>query len=279
MKRAAPWSTSTLRCLARPASPPVSAPTTPAFHATSAARSILRRAERDSVRGHLLRLGDHPSSVQERLGGDAADIQADPAERLMALDERDAQSEVGGPERRRVAAGSRSQDRRRRSRAGPPARPRGRPGGAAARPRRRQRARSLTLSSRTVSAGAGTSSSAFGFRLSSVSCEPVDLARHRRPTLVLRVHRRPSVNASRDDLDPWRRAVLGAGRSGARGARRTGPPSPVDRRDGRRTATGGGRAIRSRARTHHQPRLEGTTADTGRSPARLDARGSPPPAR
>ena len=37
---ASPWTTVTLRCLARPARPPVSRPTTESFHAPSAARSI-----------------------------------------------------------------------------------------------------------------------------------------------------------------------------------------------------------------------------------------------
>ena len=47
--------------------------------------------------------------VQQRLGGDAADVQAGAAE-LVLLDERDAQAELGGAQRTRVAAGPRSQD-------------------------------------------------------------------------------------------------------------------------------------------------------------------------
>ncbi len=74
-------------------------------------RDVDRRvAESDAVRGHLLGLGDHSRGVQQRLGGDAADVQAHAAEAFVALDERDPQSEVRGAERRRVAADPGAED-------------------------------------------------------------------------------------------------------------------------------------------------------------------------
>ncbi len=36
----------------------------------------LRAAKADSVLGHLLGLGEHPGGVQQRFGGDAADVEA-----------------------------------------------------------------------------------------------------------------------------------------------------------------------------------------------------------
>ena len=59
------------------------------------------------MRLHLLRLGDHPGGVQECLGRDAADVQADTAELLVALDQDGVQFEVRGTERRAVAADAR----------------------------------------------------------------------------------------------------------------------------------------------------------------------------
>ena len=60
-------------------------------------------AEPDAEVARLSGLGDHASRVQDRLRRDAADVQADPAERLVALDERHVEAEVGGAERGRVA--------------------------------------------------------------------------------------------------------------------------------------------------------------------------------
>jgi hypothetical protein len=57
-----------------------------------------------------LGLGDHLGDVQQRLGGDAADVQADAAERLVALDEHDVEAEVRCAEGRRVAAWPGSED-------------------------------------------------------------------------------------------------------------------------------------------------------------------------
>ena len=58
----------------------------------------LRLPERDAVLGHLLRLRDDLRRVQQRLGRDAPDVQADAAERVVALDERRLQPQVGSAE-------------------------------------------------------------------------------------------------------------------------------------------------------------------------------------
>ena len=65
-----------------------------------------RVAEGEAVSGHLLRLADDPGGVEEGLGGDAADVEADAAERGPALDQGGGPAEVGGPEGGRVAAGA-----------------------------------------------------------------------------------------------------------------------------------------------------------------------------
>ena len=67
-------------------------------------------AEGDAVVGGELRLGDDLRHVQQRLGRDAADVQADAAEALVALDEDDVEAEVGGAERGGVAADAGAED-------------------------------------------------------------------------------------------------------------------------------------------------------------------------
>ncbi len=67
-------------------------------------------AEADPERGRLLGFRDHAGGVQQRLRGDAADVQADAAEHVEALDEHDLEAEVGGAEGGRVAAGSGADD-------------------------------------------------------------------------------------------------------------------------------------------------------------------------
>jgi hypothetical protein len=62
-------------------------------------------AEGQAVLGHLLGLGDHPGRVQQGLGGDAADLEADPAEDRRAVHQHDRLAEVGGAEGGAVAAG------------------------------------------------------------------------------------------------------------------------------------------------------------------------------
>ena len=108
------------------------------FHVAQRVEVDLRRAERDAVLGQRLRLGDHLRDVQQRLRRDAADVEADAAEHRVALDHHDVEAEVGGAERRRVAAGPGAQHehaRRARRRARTPAGA----GGAACAARRRPR--------------------------------------------------------------------------------------------------------------------------------------------
>ena len=66
----------------------------------------LRRAEGDAMRGHRLGFVDDLGHMQQRLGGDAADIEADAAQRRALVDQHDLLSEVRGPERGGVAAGA-----------------------------------------------------------------------------------------------------------------------------------------------------------------------------
>ena len=58
----------------------------------------LRFAELDAVRAHLVRFLDDARGVQQCLRRDAADVQADAAERRPALDERDFEPKIGGAE-------------------------------------------------------------------------------------------------------------------------------------------------------------------------------------
>ncbi len=105
-KRPLPRSTSTLRCLASTFRPPVSLATTWLFHVRSLARSIagapnaMPRAAISSASSITL------ARVQQRLGGNAADVQAHAAELLPALDEGHLQSQVRRAKGRRVAAGA-----------------------------------------------------------------------------------------------------------------------------------------------------------------------------
>ena len=96
--------TLTLRALAMPASPPVSLPTTFSLWARSLSRSTLGAAKRDAMRGEGLHLVHHGRGVQQGFGGNAADVQAHPAQRRIALHQHRLQSKIGGPKCRRVAA-------------------------------------------------------------------------------------------------------------------------------------------------------------------------------
>ena len=62
------------------------------------------------MRGHLVALADDLGGVQQRLGRDAADIEADATQRRPALDQHHLLAEIGGAERGRVAAGPGAQD-------------------------------------------------------------------------------------------------------------------------------------------------------------------------
>ena len=65
-----------------------------------------RLGEDDARLVDMLGLLDHRRHMQQRLGGDAAHVQAHAAERRIALDDRGPEPEVGGAEGRRVAAGT-----------------------------------------------------------------------------------------------------------------------------------------------------------------------------
>ena len=65
-----------------------------------------RGPEGQAVLAHLLGLGDHLRGVQQRLRRDAADVEADPAQGVAAVDDHDLEPEVGRAERRGVAAGA-----------------------------------------------------------------------------------------------------------------------------------------------------------------------------
>ncbi len=56
------------------------------------------------MRGHLVRLLDHLCGVQQRLGWDAADVEAHAAKHRPAFDDNDLLAEIGGAERGGVAA-------------------------------------------------------------------------------------------------------------------------------------------------------------------------------
>ena len=109
VNRPVPWTTVTLRALARPDRPPVSFLTTPSFQPRSASMSTVGAAKLMPWCAHLLGLGDHLGGVQQRLGRDAADIEADPAQRRPALDQHHLAAEVGGAEGGGVAAGAGAQ--------------------------------------------------------------------------------------------------------------------------------------------------------------------------
>ena len=65
--------------------------------------------EADAEMAHLLGLGDHLGGVEQRLGGDAADVEADAAQGRPALDQDDLAAQVGGAEGGGVAAGAGAQ--------------------------------------------------------------------------------------------------------------------------------------------------------------------------
>ncbi len=69
----------------------------------------LRGAERDAFRAHLFDFFDDLRRVQQRFGGNAPDVQTNPAEARPALDQGDLQSQVGGAECRRVPARARAE--------------------------------------------------------------------------------------------------------------------------------------------------------------------------
>ena len=104
-----PRSTSTLRCLARPASPPVSLATTWFFHERSLSKSICGARKHYAVSAHGTRVVDHLGRMQQRLGRNAADVQAHAAQRRPAIHQCHLESKIGGTECGRVAPGTRTQ--------------------------------------------------------------------------------------------------------------------------------------------------------------------------
>jgi hypothetical protein len=100
---AVPCTTVTLRILAIAARPPVSLPMTFSLCAFSLPRST-GGGEAHAERGEVLDLVHHRGHVQQRLGRDAADVQAHAAERREALDQHGLQAQVGGAECGRITA-------------------------------------------------------------------------------------------------------------------------------------------------------------------------------
>ena len=85
----------------------MSLPTTSlSFQARSLSMSTLRLAEADAVFGHFLSLGHHLGGVQQRLGRNAADVEADAAQRGITFHQHHLHAEVGGAECGGVAAGT-----------------------------------------------------------------------------------------------------------------------------------------------------------------------------
>ena len=69
----------------------------------------LRLAEFDAGARHLFGLRHHLGRMQQRLGRNAADVEADAAERRIALDQHDFLAQVGGAEGGGIAAGAGAQ--------------------------------------------------------------------------------------------------------------------------------------------------------------------------
>ena len=72
--------------------------------------SISGFAEPDAVFGHRLCVVDDLGGVQQRLRRYAADVQANPADHRVALDQDDVETEVGRAESRRITARTGTQD-------------------------------------------------------------------------------------------------------------------------------------------------------------------------
>src|SRR3546814_7975912 len=70
----------------------------------------LRLSEVDAVVAGVLRLVDHRRRVQQRLGGNAADVEADATELRMTLHQHGVEAEVSRAERGGVAAGAGAED-------------------------------------------------------------------------------------------------------------------------------------------------------------------------
>ncbi len=64
--------------------------------------------ERDAELGRILGLGEHLGGVKKSLGRNAADVEANAADPLMALDQRDLEPKIGGAKRGGVPTGPRA---------------------------------------------------------------------------------------------------------------------------------------------------------------------------
>ena len=80
--------------------------TTLFFQSSSFGEVDLRRAVFDAVMAHLADFVDDLGGVQQRLGRNAADVEADAAQHRPAFDQRDLEAEIGGAERGGIAAGT-----------------------------------------------------------------------------------------------------------------------------------------------------------------------------
>ena len=94
----------TLRSLATCPTPLVSLSTTPCLNARSRSTSIVGSANVTPQAPRVPRLVDDLRDVQQRLRRNAPAVKADAAGVLLLVDERDLHAEIGGVERRRVAA-------------------------------------------------------------------------------------------------------------------------------------------------------------------------------
>ncbi len=85
-----PRTTWTLRCLASDSRPPIEAVDDAVLPGADLVDVDARLLEGDAGLAELVGLGQHLGDVQQRLRRDAADVQADAAELLAAVDQRDA---------------------------------------------------------------------------------------------------------------------------------------------------------------------------------------------
>ena len=100
-----PVTTSTLRCFASTDRPPTSFLTTLFFQLEQLGQVDFRLPVFDTVMAHLTDFVDDLGGVQQRLGWNAADVQANAAQHGPAFDQRDLESEIGSAERGGVATG------------------------------------------------------------------------------------------------------------------------------------------------------------------------------
>ena len=103
---AAPCTTCTLRCFASAARPPVSLPITLSFQLRISSMSIFGLRERHAVMRDFFRFVDDLGDMQQRLGRDAADVQAHAAQAGVLFDQHHLLAQVGSAEGGGVAAGA-----------------------------------------------------------------------------------------------------------------------------------------------------------------------------